>query len=280
MLKNTAQTVLVISILLCSLSSASQEHLTLPYGAGSQNTFVFVKNTHSALYPFQLPQKGPMLIEDANGNILFSASVKNHLLYGNWKSYYNSQQLMDSGELLKGLPNGLWQTWYPNGQLKSIRNYNADLYFRIRADVDLNHPKISRFIITERFKKEGTAVLNVMSAGYSYNRNLNETTSNLITLATKNKNPDLYHPPFVNALHHGLYINYFENGILKDSGYYKEGLKVGLWVHRTDPKNGKWIGLYHHGIKQKEWKYYQSSGKLTTIIFFNDKGREVWRKLF
>jgi antitoxin component YwqK of YwqJK toxin-antitoxin module len=281
MLKNTALTAMVLSMLLNSLSSSSQEHIRLQGREGSQNTFVIVKDIHTQVYPYHLPQNGPMLAADTAGNILFSAFVKNHLLHGSWKSYYNLHQLIDSGQLIKGLPDGLWQTWYANGQLKSVRNYDADLYFRIKGDVDLNHPKVSRFVITERFKKEGRSVLNVFSAAYSYNRNLQEVPSSLITLTELNQeNPALYHPPFVNALHHGLYMNFFENGILKDSGYYKDGLKEGLWLHRSDAQNGKWIGLYKHGLKQKEWKYYQQSGKLTTIVFFNSKGREEWRKSF
>jgi antitoxin component YwqK of YwqJK toxin-antitoxin module len=74
-------------------------------------------------------------------------------------------------------------------------------------------------------------------------------------------------------------MNYFENGVVKDSGYYKEGLREGLWVHRSEASQGVWTGMYRHGIRQYEWKYYNPSGKLLLIVFFNKKGEEEWRKL-
>jgi antitoxin component YwqK of YwqJK toxin-antitoxin module len=145
----------------------------------------------------------------------------------------------------------------------------------------LNHPKLSRFIITERVKKEGRHVLFVLRSSYSYNNNSYKVPSSILELVQSNSfHPSAYHPPFIQSLHHGLYMNYFENGIVKDSGHYKEGLREGLWVQRNNSSGGKWMGMYKHGNRQKEWKYYNTAERLQLIVFFNKKGEEVWRKTF
>jgi antitoxin component YwqK of YwqJK toxin-antitoxin module len=230
--------------------------------------------THSL---FELPAKTEL--NETAGGVSLTASVKHHSLHGNWKSFYNAGQLMDEGTLVKGVPDGLWQSWYPNGQLKSVRNYSADLLVRVQQDVTLNHPKLSRFTITQRYKQEGKNVLSVLRSAYSYSRQNPSLPSQPFELVKQNAaNPSAYHPPFSNSLHHGLFMNYFENGVVKDSGYYKEGLREGLWIQRSDAKNGTWKGMFKQGIRQKEWKYYNAYGKLSIIIFFNNKGQEEWRK--
>jgi antitoxin component YwqK of YwqJK toxin-antitoxin module len=240
------------------------------------NVVLFTGNTFT-LPLFELPAKAELNTATETGSL--QASVKHHALHGSWKSYYHAGQLMDEGTLVKGAPDGLWQSWYPNGQLKSVRNYSADLLVRIQQDVEMNHPKISRFAITQRYKKEGKNVLSVLRTSYSYNRTNPSLPSHPLDLVRQNAaDPLAYHPPFSQALHHGLYMNYFENGVVKDSGYYKEGLREGLWVQRTVADGGTWKGMYKQGIRQKEWKYYNASGKLKLMIFFNNKGEEEWRK--
>lgn len=220
------------------------------------------------------------IIINRNNSTQLRASVKNKKLHGQWQSHYNNNQLLDSGNIIKGIPDGVWKTWYPGGQLRTVRTYDADLFFRVKNDIELNHPKFSRFVITERYKKEGRAVLNVLQTSYSFGSSPKiKSITPLELVELNNKYPSAYHPPFNASLHHGLYINYFENGVAKDSGYYKEGLKEGLWIHR-DAQSGTCKGMYKQGIRQKEWKYFTPAGKLALIIFYNNKGEEEWRKQF
>ena len=74
-----------------------------------------------------------------------------------------------------------------------------------------------------------------------------------------------------------MFINYFPNGAIKDSGNYKNGLPEGLWIKWTDDKQFYWKGYYQHGAKNKEWKLYSPDAKLIRIVFYrNDK--YMWRK--
>jgi antitoxin component YwqK of YwqJK toxin-antitoxin module len=268
---------LAASILCVGYSQAQDKTATVPVAEPNAN-FTLFTNSVTGHYPFQLPLSGS-ITELKDETVLVSALVKNHRLHGQWKTAYTNGQLLDEGKLVKGLQDGLWQSWYANGQLRSVRNYSAGLFTSIQQDVQLNHPKLSRFVITERYKKEGRAVLQVFQTVYSFNTSKLKMPANPVELAQSNRsNSQQYLPPFSNALHHGEYINYFENGVTKDSGYYKEGLKEGIWLHRADAGTGLWKGMYKHGVKQKEWKYYNAAGKLKLIVFFNNRGEEEWRK--
>lgn len=279
MLHPSFYTALAVSFICFGSTYAQDKTGTFPVTEPKANVTLFT-NSVNHHYPFQLPSSGN-ITEYKEGALLIAATIKNHLLQGRWQSNYTNNQLLDEGNLEKGVPDGLWQSWYPNGQLRSVRHYSAQLFNSIQKDVQLNHPKISRFVITARYKKEGRSVLHVFQSTYSFSDSKKELPSNPVELTQNNRsNPNLYHPPFSNALHHGAYINYFENGSTKDSGYYKEGLKEGLWMHRADTVAGVWKGFYKHGFKEKEWKYYSTSGKLKLIVFFNSRGEEEWRKQF
>lgn len=268
---------IVVMLLFAVNLLKAQTKLDIPSIPQVPHGLVVFTGSSSLYHPFQLPLKAEL--QETHGRSLLHASVKNHSLHGEWKSFYHADQLIDSGTLLKGLPDGLWQSWYPNGQLRSVRNYSADLLVRVQQDVSLNHPKLSRFAITQRYKKEGKNILFVLHAAYSYHKATNVLPQQPLELVSQNASDPLnYHPPFSHSLHHGMFMNYFENGVVKDSGFYKEGLREGLWLHRTDAGSGTWKGMYKHGIRQKEWKYYQTSGKLLLIVFFNHKGEEEWRK--
>lgn len=75
-------------------------------------------------------------------------------------------------------------------------------------------------------------------------------------------------------------MNFFPGGAIKDSGYYKNGVRTGKWVHR-DFADGLWQqGAYHNSIKVKEWKTYHKNNKLSEIIFYDGKGHVQWKKKF
>lgn len=270
---------LLFYIFLLPLCAIAQKKTELKAPAELSPVFTIFNNEVFGVYPFQLPHSGNLKLLNEQ-KVLFQANVKNYRLHGEWTSFYPHSQKLDEGILIKGVPNGEWKTWYNNGQIKSVRNYSADLFLKVKSDIDLNHPKISRFVLTDRYKKEGEKVLHVLSANYSFHITQPTIPVDVALLVTQNQQqPFNYHPPFKNVLHHGLYMNYFENGAIQDSGYYKEGLRSGLWEHHL--ANGTyWRGLYKNGIHVKDWKCFTREGKLLMFILYNEKGKEVYRKQF
>jgi antitoxin component YwqK of YwqJK toxin-antitoxin module len=77
-----------------------------------------------------------------------------------------------------------------------------------------------------------------------------------------------------------LYVNYLPDGRLKDSGYYKQGLKSGIWVHFQSQTGLLWKGHYKNGFPQKEWKAYNVDGNLQELLFYNEDGKLQWRKKY
>jgi len=211
--------------------------------------------------------------------LLFSGTVKNNKLHGQWRSWYKNGKLLDSGFLTKGVPDGVWKRWNDQGKLVAVRTYNADLLYRIWQDLSLNHPRISRFALTERYKKEGNSVYRFFTTAYSFPGAENHLPSSMEEAVLYNvllKGP--YHPLFMECLHHGFYANYFDNGSVKDSGYYKYGLKNGIWIHKEAPDGSYAKGAYKHGLRYHEWKIYTPDNRLAEIIFYNADGKEVRRK--
>jgi antitoxin component YwqK of YwqJK toxin-antitoxin module len=66
------------------------------------------------------------------------------------------------------------------------------------------------------------------------------------------------------------YKSYFENGLLKDSGYYnKNGLRSGIWQEWGNNNTIRMIGFYRKGWKTGAWKYYDTKGKLLFVIHYS-----------
>jgi hypothetical protein len=73
--------------------------------------------------------------------------------------------------------------------------------------------------------------------------------------------------------HDGEFLSYYENGEIKEKGYYKNGEKNGVFFSYT--KNGKILNeiLYVDGLSEGESKEYYESGQLKEKISY-EKGRK------
>lgn len=201
----------------------------------------------------------------------FIVHFKKEQLHNSWTTFYNNNQVCDSGSLDKGLPDGEWKTWYPNGQLKTVRHYSAQKYRYIQADLHRGHPRLHRYKITGHqqqaqhltsyFKPQYTSDASLMHNGLI--SKINHNTSGL---------HNTYVPPFTQSLHHGVFINYNEEGAALDSGYYSDGLKHGIWVETENNGSMRSVGYYHHGNRTGQWKHYNLQGTLLYSDFYRRNG--------
>lgn len=229
---------------------------------------------------FTLPANG-MLHEHNEGNKLFATSRKNSKLNGIWQSWYGTGALCDSGRLVNNLPDGEWKHWNEKGELLAIRHYSADKFHRITDEMLRYNPKRSFFYLRELYQKNKQAAINYLDVAYSFPASRSVAIHSLKQLVFSNiSKSDNYRPVFEQCLQDGLYMNFFPGGAIKDSGYYKNGVRTGKWVHR-DFADGLWQqGAYHNSIKVKEWKTYHKNNKLSEIIFYDGKGHVQWKKKF
>lgn len=207
-----------------------------------------------------------------SGEEHFIIHFRKEQLHGEWQSFYNDDQRCDSGRFDKGLPDGEWKTWYPNGQLKTIRHYDAEKFHFIKADIQRNHPKDKRFAITKYAVKNPAPYFQ---PHYESNGGINLNLSMLQKIHYNTLGDgDTYLPPFNSCLHHGLYINYDENGAVKDSGNYVNGLKHGLWKEALNGASVYAFGFYYHGVRQDQWKYYKADGSLFYTELYKPNGKK------
>ncbi len=192
------------------------------------------------------------LTATTSGIELFSTHYRRNDLHGQWASYYSNGSLLDSGVFANSMPDGEWRTWYANGSLRSIRTYSATKWYAVRSEVARGNSRI---------------FFNSFSRFVSWHSNLFESLTRAIgsfaSLAPVKG--ETYEPPFAYCFHHGLFMNFYHNGAVKDSGYYKDGLRDGLWNESFDNGQLNAAGAYYKGLKDSGWKYYNRKGKLIML---------------
>jgi len=266
--------VLFLSVLAFSQGQENQVNSFEVHSKGSQVFSVL------ALKKFSLPlPERATISESHNGTRLFSSSVHGSKLNGEWQSWYATGVLCDSGRLINNLPDGEWRHRNERGELLTIRHYNADKFQRVTQEMLRYNPKRSFFYLSELYQKDNQAALNYLTAAYSFPSGRSAPVHSLRQLVISNiSKTDSYRPVFEQCLQDGLYMNFFPGGQIRDSGYYKNGLRTGKWIHR-DSADGPWYqGAYQNSIKIKEWKYYDKNNKLLELIFFDNRGHVNWRK--
>jgi antitoxin component YwqK of YwqJK toxin-antitoxin module len=247
--------------------SASLQDVQLPFTASVTTS-----------YPFLLQKNGTIQQQSSTGVSVF-ATVKQYKLHGKWQSKYGNGQMIDEGTLVKGIPHGEWKVWSQNGTLLAVRNYDADLLQRIQQEIKLNHPRNYFYTITNIHKKNSPAAATYLTANYSFGNTSVKQISTITEVVDNNANDiTQYRPVFTTCLHHGLFMNFYRNGAIKDSGYFYQGLKEGVWLHYINEAGVVWKGSYKYGMPEREWKLYNAAGKLMMIVFYNQNGKEVWRR--
>ena len=230
--------------------------------------------------PIHLPADG-LVTEHLDGQVLFKGLVKKQKLQGEWISFYRNSHKLDSGYLHNGVPDGEWKRWDSAGQLMAIRQYDAGKLQQVKEEMRLANPKRTFYVLTSLYKTDRLQALYAISAAYSFSfsekQHIAQSLQQLV--AGNSSNTNTYIPVFTECLHHGLYMNFFSGGISKDSGYYKNGLKESVWLHRNSPAGNYYIGAYKNGLPIREWKLYDEAGSLLSIIFYNKEGQEEWRKV-
>ena len=211
-------------------------------------------------------------------NSLYDAHIKNGKLHGSWKSWYENGLLCDSGTFVKGIPDGEWKHWSNKGHLISLRTYSAEKLQLIKNEFTRYNLRRPSFPLTVLYHKNKKAALKYLRSAYSFtDAGRKKEGFSLEQLIAANIAPGNV---FDYSLHHGLYINFFADGTANDSGYYKNGLKQGVWIHRDAQQGIVLRGSYENGIKVKGWRTYDDSGKLLAMVFYNRKGEVGWRKDF
>lgn len=191
------------------------------------------------------------VVGSVSGREVLVTDFKKNNIHGSWKRRYANGNPLDSGSFNNSLPDGEWYSWYGNGGLRSVRTYSSAKWFAVNREVRKGNRKIYYYPLT---------------AAVNFNKEKFESVTNAAgSFASLPLSGSKYDPPFDYCLHHGQYINYYENGAVKDSGFYKDGLRDGLWIENYPNGKLKAMGGYSKGVKHGGWKYYNEEGLLIRL---------------
>jgi antitoxin component YwqK of YwqJK toxin-antitoxin module len=225
-----------------------------------------------------LPREGDRLIaQKENGDTLLIGGLRRDHLQGEWKSFHHPGQLLDSGRLQRSVPDGEWKTWYPNGLLRSIRTYDAEKLAYVKNEIERKEGRSTFFALTGIAKKNMAAARHMMTASYSYHtfdtEHHSQQASSLEKRVAQNASRNSYLAPFTECLHHGLFMNFFPDGSMRDSGYYRNGVREGLWKEWNEAGTILATGAYRQGRPSGDWKFYNREGRLLYIQLYSASGK-------
>ncbi len=201
----------------------------------------------------------------SNGQLAIVFHTRKSVLHGMWQTWYQNGQPRDAGSFLRSIPNNEWKSWYGNGKLRSIRQYDAHKLQMVEVAVRQRNPKLAFHTISQEAIKHPDKLKSLLSPGF--------------TLIGSSKNSASYNLPFETCFHNGFFANYFENGIMQQSGFYKDGLKDGLWMQWN--ADGKMIssGYYFHGTLHGAAKTYNNAGSIQKMTEYKH-GKKVFEKKY
>lgn len=176
----------------------------------------------------------------------------------------------------KGLKQGDWKEFYPNGNIKSEKTFKDDLMHGYYKEYD-NRGKL---VITMLYDNGSIVKSSVEDAPDIEIVNRHDADGKLI-----------YSGPYRNKIPVGIHRDYGKDGKVTNAYVYNDNgllLSEGI-VDEAGNRNGKWKDLYPNGKTQAEgqytdnrrsgaWKFYNPSGKTEQTGSFNS-GRPdgVWK---
>lgn len=236
-------------------------------------------STVAKKFSFNLPLNA-LLQENLDGRPLYRITVKKSALHGVFQSWYRNGQTCDSGRLVRNIPDGEWIIRNHTGQIVALRTFNADGYHRVMEEINRPHPRRNFYQLGQLAIQNRNLALSYLSAGYAFPSKGKEPAFHSVgELVLANITGESYRPVFENGLLDGLYLNFFDNGLVKDSGNYQKGLREGYWIHREFASTITRAGSYRNGLMDQEWKVYSAEGRLQQIMFYR-KGVLRWEKQF
>ncbi len=217
------------------------------------------------------------------------------------KEYYDNGQIKETGKFSNGKKEELWKEFYETGKVKATINYKGGIR---SGDFTVYHEngvvakkgklikdtiaigKWKWFYESKQLKKEGF---------------FDDEGNQIGKWKVHHKNGKLM---IIGNFPTGKQLRYFDDGItIEEKGFFKEGLKDGVWekylrignlIEKISYKDGKLNGKYEEYYKNGqieltgfcindneigEWKEFDSKGKITKNHFYNETGKK-WSNEF
>ena len=160
---------------------------------------------------------------------LVKGSVRDGLMDGVWTTYYTNGQQKMKGRFSLGQPHGEWVYWGINGDVQAKFQYNKGKKIGHWQGYYYNHAKAIDIIYNSKNNPEQCIHYyqdEIIALNHEYSYDSKSTYANL---SYYYKNYNIFHyEQLKDDINHGSLISYHDNGLVWESYYYDEGklLKV------------------------------------------------------
>ncbi|MFA7326883.1 MAG: hypothetical protein WC121_09480 [Candidatus Kapaibacterium sp.] len=176
---------------------------------------------------------------------------KRNIVNGNglYKTYYENGQLKQVGKVKSGERVDEWKIYHSNGEI-----------FELASIVD------NKYIIKEAFYRNGNPMIVNGNGDYLV---FYDTTDNIIEKGT-----------YKNGLKHGLWKSFYaENGQVQHEFNLNEGVEDGAYYNYSDSGVIITEGTFVKGKKSGSWIWYYENGAMSSIVEYKE-GKKVGKQIF
>jgi antitoxin component YwqK of YwqJK toxin-antitoxin module len=225
-----------------------------------------------------------------SGDTVFNQSDKQGFKQGYWKGFYPNKKIKYIGFFKDNKPVGTFKRYYDDGVIKAIMVYNAT---GTRAFTTLFYQNGTRAAEGNYFGTQRDSTWNY----FSYYDNTLKGSEKFVNGKKEGLSVSYYSTGKVsqelnykNDLKHGIWRQYYDNGVLKISGAYTAGKRTGAFIVNYPSNKPEWRGNYANDIKNGKWIHYNPDGTVESEIEFingiatnseelNDRESKILEKL-
>lgn len=220
---------------------------------------------------------------------------------GEWKYYYENGKISNQGSFgKKGLKDGVWKTYTPDGVLYSDDTYSngksegvgkayyedgkvyEEFYYKKNRITSYKYYDKSGKLVKEQNKQKNEFVFElynpngtIRKTGKTIGENLDGPLVSYDAFGIKVSYVD-----YVNDIKSGAEQSFFTNGQLKTDYKYKDGEALGMYTRYNSLGKITLQGYYENSQEQGYWITYNHDGSLSEINYYMDGRKTGWQRLF
>jgi len=185
-------------------------------------------------------RQGPWKFYFENGALRSEGSYKDGLKVGKWKYFFIEGKLEQEGRYVSDNPDGLWIWYYEDGQIRKEEEYVRGLEDGPSVEYDITGKVISKGNYVEG-EKEGEWFFELADyrelGKYFEGERIGDWKHYYVQSNTLK-----FEGAYANGLEEGKHVWYYPDGKVDITGYFKSGLKEGIWDF-YDEEGNKYLSI-------------------------------------
>lgn len=224
-----------------------------------------------------------------------------HILHGEYMSFYMNGNMEKKGNYDEGLPEGQWEYYYENGKLKMQGELEAGdpndfwIYY-----FENGKKKMEGKVVGDRregdwliyyqngvVKRKGAFVDGMRRGLWFYYYEDEILKGKVDFFENRGKYTEYYRSGNIRAKgmkfgtkNHNKWVYYYQNGAKLAKGSFNKGKKNGEWNYYHPNEQISSVGKYLNGKATQEWKYYHPNGTLQSSGSFDEGQKQGEWSLF